>query len=185
MAAWKVCEDVGVDQLTMRRIGHRAKVTAPAIYRHFESKADVTQALIDEANRRLAHFLSHVNGRAGPREWLAQVCDVFLDFALKEPTAYDILFYSRSRTDEDLRPHEQRSDSFRFLLHGVQACLEGGVLRTEFDAMQHALALWAMMQGVLSMHLQGRFGGDEKLLCSVYRSSMTQLMKGVSLGEDS
>ena len=36
---------------------------------------------------------------------------------------------------------------------------EGGVLRTEFDAMQHALALWAMMQGVLSMHLQGRSVG--------------------------
>jgi AcrR family transcriptional regulator len=178
-AAREVCRVDGIERLTMRRIAGRARVTAPAIYRHFAGKEDVLQALVDDANAKLAVHLDRAGPGDGPGAHLAATAEAILDFALSDPAAYDALFFSRGRNDADLRPHRRRSPNFRKLLERVEACRDGGVLTRGFDAMQIALALWSMMHGVLALHVQGRFGGDEKLLRRVFRDNLEQLLVGI------
>ncbi|ADG78282.1 Transcriptional regulator, TetR family OS=Tsukamurella paurometabola (strain ATCC 8368 / DSM/ CCUG 35730 / CIP 100753 / JCM 10117 / KCTC 9821 / NBRC 16120/ NCIMB 702349 / NCTC 13040) OX=521096 GN=Tpau_1662 PE=4 SV=1 [Tsukamurella paurometabola] len=51
-AALAVLDEVGIDGLTLRRIADRLEVKAPALYWHFASKRDLTDAMATELMRR-------------------------------------------------------------------------------------------------------------------------------------
>ena len=78
----------------MRRIADVAGVTAPAIYRHFDGKAEVLRALVGQANRAMASYLRRGQAQATDQR-LQQTIDALIDFALEDPTSYEILFLSR------------------------------------------------------------------------------------------
>ena len=54
------------------------------------------------------------------------------------------------------------------------------MLRPSDDPMPTALTLWATLHGLLALHSQGRFGGDDALLRSVVADSLEHLMAGVA-----
>lgn len=178
-AARHVCETHGVAGLTMRRIAAEAGITAPAIYRHFPAKADVLQALVDRANERFAEYLARAADDPDLRARLRRTYDAVVDFALDDPTSYDVLFNSRERRDPDLDPDALRSRNFRTAVERVEACQAAGLLRRDHDAVTIALALWAQVQGLLAMHLQGRFGGSPPRLRARIRACLDLLMRGV------
>lgn len=179
-AAFEVSRSHGVDGLTMRRLAARAGITAPAIYRYFPGKADVVQAMVDRANLQLAGYLARAADAANPWTCLRGTLDALMDFALEHPRAFDVLFFSRNRRDDELMPERLRSPNFRTFFSRIEACRAAGVIRSDRDAMTVAITLWAHAQGLLALHLQGRFGGSAPRLRELFANGFEAIAGGIA-----
>lgn len=181
-AAFEVCDTHGVAGLTMRRLAARAGVTAPAIYRYYPGKADVLQAMVDRANRIMAGYLARVDDEPDPWTRLRGTLDALIDFALDHPRAFDVLFFSRDRRDDELMPERRQSPNFRTFLSRIDACRAAGVIRDELESMTVAITLWAHAQGLLALHLQGRFGGSAERLRALFADGIDAIADGIASG---
>ena len=63
-AAWDEFSEYGFDKASMRRIGKRCGLTAAAIYRHFDSKEAVFDALVRPALEDLREWINEHVGRS-------------------------------------------------------------------------------------------------------------------------
>jgi len=183
-AAKAVCLEEGIGQLTMRRLGERLGVTAPAIYRHFRGKDDLIQALVDEANVSLVSYLAAALEGRTPRARLLRVAERYLDFALERPLHYQVLFLSRGRTDIDRLPRETRSANFRFVLERIRECMADGTLHRR-DATAVAITFWGLMHGLVALHRQGRFGRRPAAFRPIFKRALGHLLEGLAEQQES
>ncbi|QTT75368.1 TetR/AcrR family transcriptional regulator C-terminal domain-containing protein [Streptomyces mobaraensis NBRC 13819 = DSM 40847] len=66
--ALELLNDVGLEGLTLRRIGKELDVQAPALYWHFKNKQDLLDAMATEMLRRMT-ALQEVEGGFAPATW--------------------------------------------------------------------------------------------------------------------
>src|SRR5580704_14921492 len=87
-AACKLFDEKGPEQLSLRSVAKKVGITPMAIYRHFEEKQALIDALVldglDEWSRRV-EALPPCEGMLK----LEQIGEAYLDFALKEPRRFE------------------------------------------------------------------------------------------------
>ncbi|WP_317446398.1 TetR/AcrR family transcriptional regulator [Streptomyces collinus] len=136
----------GVQALTLREIARRAGVSHGAPRRHFPSHRELLSAI---AHRGFAELGDRVGGRApgvtDPRRELAGLARAYLEFALDNPSMYELMF----RHDLlDSGGSGLRETSLP--LFAVLADLVGRV-RPGADARRVAGALWANLHGIAQL----------------------------------
>jgi AcrR family transcriptional regulator len=82
------------------------------------------------------------------------------------------------RYPEDFAAH--RSPSFDALRTAVEQEMRNGKLRRD-NALETTLTIWSHAHGLISMYTLGRFGDDAEAFCSIYRSSVRRLYRGVAV----
>lgn len=153
----------GYRAVTLRSLAAALGVSPMTPYRYFENKEDLFAMVRTEAFRRFADAQRDaVRDVDEPEEALLRLGRAYVEFALREPNAYRIMFELRQApagTYPDLEAEQARA--FSYLHRTVEAVLEaqgrGG------DALRHAHLMWAQVHGLVSLHLA------EKLLlgCSL------------------
>ena len=88
----------GDHALTMRAVAKAARTTTPSLYQRFPSKGDIRRALRQRAQHALLKVLQ---GCRSPQE----VCERFLEFALKNPHEYQLIFAGWPEHRDDPRPN--------------------------------------------------------------------------------
>jgi AcrR family transcriptional regulator len=178
----------GLDGFSMRKLARRVGVTAPALYRHYESKEKVLHAVVSEAYERMAHALYHALEGATPLERLMLAGQGYLDFALGHPRLYDALFASPELVGlGDLPPgvEAQGCAIGQFWNDRVRECMDAGILR-EGDPRDVSVTMWAHAHGLLSLYGRGllAFGGtlDEGGFRVLYRASERRVLEGMTNG---
>lgn len=109
-AALHLFRDRGIKATTIREIAAEAGVTSGALYRHFDSKADLAQALFaDCADRLTEHLRAAAEGTggsgetgvspsgAGPAAALARTTRALLEFSRREPAAFGYILDRHER----------------------------------------------------------------------------------------
>ena len=180
-AALRVLRRDGPAQLTMRTVAAEAGVTATALYRHFDNKEDLLRAVIREAYAVFRSYLTVALDGSDPGVWLQLGFSRYLDFALRHPHDYEILFVTAHGLAIDHYPDDFRSGrsaTFRHLTGVVRACMEAGVLR-EDDPADVALTLYAHMHGLVMLHRSGRFRDDDEVFRGFYFASLGRLVEGL------
>src|ERR1700683_5309169 len=95
-AARRLFDERGIEAVSLRSVAKKVGITPMAIYRHFEDKEALIDALVLDA---LAEWSARVEALA-PCEGLAkleQIGEAFLDFALNEPRRFEAAFLTPSR----------------------------------------------------------------------------------------
>ena len=83
----------------MRKLARNLGVTAPALYRHFESKEQVLHEVVREAYERFArHLYTALEGQT-PLERFELAGEGYLGFALAHPRLFEVLFAAPDPTD--------------------------------------------------------------------------------------
>lgn len=82
-------------------VAAEAGVTRVILYRHFESKADLYRAVLDRARANLGDAV-------GPPDYTEQIVDALLVAAVRDPSAFRLLFSHAAREPEF------RADADRF-----------------------------------------------------------------------
>ena len=81
----------GLDGLSMRKLAKQLGVTAPALYRHYESKETVLVDVVGEAFKVFAQYLHRALEGRTPVERFRLTGRSYLAFALEHPQYYALL----------------------------------------------------------------------------------------------
>jgi AcrR family transcriptional regulator len=175
----------GFDGFSMRKLARAVGVTAPALYRHFESKEEVLLEVVGEAHDELFRTLAHALAGTTPEERFRMAGDAYLDFALAHPRYFQMIHSFTEFMGLDEVPEElaRRTCSVGQFWHDrVRECIEAGMLKPD-DPEGIGLVLWAHAYGLISLHLRGLLPLPEEAFRQVYADSFRRVLKGLGTAE--
>src|SRR5579872_1856380 len=176
-AAKAVLGREGLPGLTIRKVADHAGLSPMAMYRHFADKDALLNALMDDgftAWERIARSIRATDAI----EWLHALGDALLDFALTEPHRFDAAFFvpaPRARQYPDDFVAGRSPVMAMALVRIDQAKAEGRL--GDRPALEVALALAALTQGLVSMYRANRFS-SEKQFRALYRTQIRLCLEG-------
>jgi len=178
-AARAVLDHEGIGGLSVRKVATRAGVSPMAMYRHFADKDALLNALMDDG---LAAWEKVVRGiRAEPpMEWLEEVIEAFLKFALSQPHRFDTAFFlpapeARRYPDDFVAG---RSPVIAMIMVRIDQAKADGRL-DDTPAVDIALALASMAQGLVSMQRANRFS-SVKQFRALFRAQLLHCLQSFS-----
>lgn len=175
IAASQVLVQEGVAGLSIRKIAKAAGLSAMGLYRHFADKEDLLNALMARGFGAWDARAAKID-RADPVAWLEAFVEAFLAFSTEEPHLFDAAFFlpaSQARQFPD-DVAARRSPSLTLAMARIEQArtegrLEGGT------ALSIVLTLWALGQGLVSLHRAGRFA-DEAQFKALYRQTFADYL---------
>lgn len=170
-AARAVLEKEGAASLTVRKVAGRAGLSPMAMYRHFQNKDALLNALMDDG---LAAWEDIARGIrvADPLKWLAALGEAFLEFALREPHRFDAAFFLPAPQARQY-PNDfvaGRSPVVAMAMVRVDQARSEGLLGDK-PALDMVLTMATMGQGFISMYRANRFS-DEKQFRTLFRAGI-------------
>jgi AcrR family transcriptional regulator len=170
-AARTVLEREGLQGLTVRKVAACAGMSPMAMYRHFEDKNALLDALMQDGLDEWERIARAIPAR-DPLRWLEQLGEAFLDFALTQPHRFDAAFFlpaprARQYPDDFVAG---RSPVVAMALVRIDEAKADGRLGDQ-PAIQVALAFSALAQGMVSLHRANRFS-SQKQLKALYRAAL-------------
>ena len=176
-AARKAFERRGLEGLSLREVAERVGITPMAIYRHFESKEALVDAMVLDA---LEDWSARV-AALPPADGLAkveQIGEAFLDFALREPRRFEAAFLLPSRKarryPDDFAAG--RSPAGNVQLQALEEGLRQGLLAGA-SSVEIMLINSALSQGLLTLYRAGRIAGGEEEFRALYRRAMRRVFQ--------
>lgn len=179
-AAKTVLEREGIPGLTIRKVAQRAGMSPMAMYNHFADKDALLNALMEDGLAAWERIARAIRTR-DPMEWLQQLMEGLLDFALTQPHLFDAAFFlpasKARRYPEDFAAG--RSPVIAMALVRIdQAKAEGRL--GERPALDVVLTLAALAQGLVSMHRANRFS-SEKQFKALYRKTIRHYLASFTI----
>ena len=177
-AARTVLEEEGIVGLSMRRIAQESGMSPMSLYRHFADKDALLNALMADGLAAWEERVRAIRAKA-PLQWLERLTEEFLSFALKEPHRFDAAFFlpapkARQYPDDFAAG---RSPVIAMAVAKIdQAIAERFIGDT--PALDVALTLSALAQGLISMHRARRFPSDAEF-AALYRTVMRKTVKSL------
>ncbi len=172
-AAKALLAEEGLSGLSIRKIAKMAGLSPMAVYRHFADKDAIINALMldgIEAWEARVEAIETVDSLT----WLDDQMNAFLAFALDEPHRFDAAFFlpasQARRFPEDFAAGRSKGVA-TMIAHIERAQAAGRIDAT--PAMDIALTLVALAQGMVSMHRARRFSGDAQF-AQLFRATLRQ-----------
>jgi AcrR family transcriptional regulator len=167
-AALGLFRERGIKATTIREIAAKAGVTSGALYRHFDSKISLAQALFEDcADRMTAALRAAAEASADPREALARTTRALLEFSRREPAAFG---YILDRHEREI----VRNQPGRVLPKDVfEDVIRTGVERGDFPAQD--VSLGAAL--IIGMCLRATFFYDREMLESSWEEMAERIVE--------
>jgi AcrR family transcriptional regulator len=175
-AAKTVLEQDGIPGLSMRRIAQQSGMSPMSLYRHFADKDALLNALMADGLAAWEARVGAIRVKA-PLPWLERLTDEFLSFALEEPHRFDAAFFLPA---PEARQYPGdfaagRSPVVAMTVARIDQAKAEGLLGDR-PALDVALTLSALAQGLISMHRARRFSSDAEFT-ALYRSVLRNSLK--------
>ena len=143
----------GFDAVSMRRIAAKVDYTVAALYRHFPDKSALFQEILSSGGSAF-HADPAKSASTDPVERVRLECAAYVEFGLKWPGRYRLLFLSPPNEVAEL-------DRYSGMRSAVQDAIAAGRFRPlDMDIDDITRTLWAAMHGVVSLHIAR--GGDPR-----------------------
>jgi AcrR family transcriptional regulator len=171
-AARRLFDEKGLDGVSLRNVAKKIGITPMAIYRHFEDKEALIDALVLDG---LAEWSARVEALPPCKGFdkIMQIGDAYLDFALKEPRRYEaavLLHSSKARRypDDFLAG---RSPAGNAQLKAFGEIVAQGLI-PEDAPVEILVTNAALSQGLITLYRAGRVAGGEDEFRALYRRAM-------------
>ncbi|MBS0422273.1 MAG: TetR/AcrR family transcriptional regulator [Proteobacteria bacterium] len=178
-AAKVVLDREGLSGLTIRKVAARAGVSPMAMYRHFADKDALLNALVEDGLVAWEKVVRSIHAQ-DPMEWLNELIEAFLNFALTQPHRFDAAFFlpapsARQYPDDFVAG---RSPVVAMLMVRIDQARADGRMGNK-PALEIALSLSALAQGLVSMQRANRFS-DEKHFRSLFRTTLQHYIESLA-----
>ncbi|HWA29800.1 MAG TPA: TetR/AcrR family transcriptional regulator [Rhizomicrobium sp.] len=170
----------GVEGLSMRDVAKAVGITPMAIYRHYENKQALIDALVLDG---LAEWSKRAEAipPGTPMLFLARISEAFLDFALQEPRRFEAAFLTHSekarRYPDDFVAGQSPAGNLQLKM--IEKAIEDGLL-AKTSPIEMLIALAGLSQGLVSLYRAGRIVGGEEEFRGIYRRAMANLIRSFS-----
>lgn len=170
-AAKAVLERDGISGVTIRKVAQSAQMSTMAMYRHFADKGALLNALMEDGLRAWEERARAI-GTSDPMEWLEELGEAYLDFAITQPHRFDAAFFMPApkarRFPDDFAAG--RSPVLAMAMKRIEEAQAQGRIG-DTPALEIALALAAFGQGFVSMHRANRFSNETQFK-TLYRTAL-------------
>jgi AcrR family transcriptional regulator len=149
----------GAEAVSMRKVADKIGYTATTLYNHFEDKESLLRALCEADFQKLQAKFLRIGQIADPIERLRKLGQTYIEFALRHPSHYRLMFMTPhvprdSRSCPEIEPGNPDQDAYAFLRETVALGLAARVFRCEHsDPDLLAQVVWSSVHGVASLHL--------------------------------
>jgi len=158
----------GPEGLSMRDIAKEVGVTPMAIYRHYENKQALIDALVLDALGEWSAIVAAIPPQA-PLDWLSAIGEAHLDFALKTPRRYEAAFLTHTtkarRYPDDFLAGQSPAGTLQLRLIGE--LIATGVLKAA-SPVEVLVTNAALSQGLITLYRAGRIAGGESEFRKLY-----------------
>ena len=172
----------GIEGFSMRKLAKSVGCTAPALYRHYESKEEVIQDVVTEAYRLFIQYLYRALEGRTPAERFTMAGRSYFDFAMEQPALYEIIYMPAALLgahNVDSSVADQARAIGQFWTDRVREMMEAGYLR-EGDPHLVSMTLWGHAHGLLSIYHRGLLPVEnEEDFRVVMTESLFRVMEGV------
>jgi TetR/AcrR family transcriptional regulator len=155
-------EQPGAERVTTAALAARLEVSEAALYRHFASKAQMFEGLIDFIEQSVFTLINQITERSAPgQEQAARIIAMLVQFAEKNPgmtrvMVGDALVYENERLQNRMNQFFDKIEAtLRQALRGVAAA--EGSATPSVDAQVSASALTAFVVGRLQRFARSGF----------------------------
>jgi AcrR family transcriptional regulator len=181
-AACGLLVSCGLDGLSMRKLARQLGVTAPALYRHYESKEAVLVDVVGEAFKVFAQYLYRALDGRTPVERFRLTGRSYVAFALEHSQYYSLLHASHEIMGHEALPHEATDHASavgQFMVDRVREAMECGMLK-QGPPETVARTMWAHAHGLVSIYHRGLFRIEEAEFRQLFLESGWRLMEGLA-----
>ncbi len=179
-AAYHIYAAQGLPGLSMRNVASRIGVTATALYRHFDGKDALIEAVSERGFHLFAAELLRKPVARNSRRRVLQIMDRYRDFAFERQELFRLMFATPRRRlrrfPADFSAH--RSPVFDSLRRAVEQAQAEGVIRRG-GSLEITLDLWAHAHGLISLYQVGRFAEGPRSFTGLYRRSLDRFLRGL------
>jgi AcrR family transcriptional regulator len=171
-AARAAFDQGGVEALSLRDIARAVGITPMAIYRHYENKQALIDALVLDA---LGEWSARAEAvpRDDPRAWLERMGDAFLDFALEKPRRFEAAFLiptgAARRYPDDFVAG--RSPAGVLYFQFFERAKAGGLL-AGVEPIEIMITIAGLSQGLITLYRAGRIAGGEAAFRALFLRAM-------------
>jgi AcrR family transcriptional regulator len=166
----------GYDGFSLRQVAERIGYSATTIYLFFKSREELLFTLADDGFTRFgAQIAEAATAHADPRARLVAIGRAYIDFGIKNPAYYRLMFVERADFLLAAREGEQqpRISALGIVAQTIQEGIDRGIFR-DGSAPALADALWAAVHGVVTLAGSLPTMRDERLEATA--QSTVQLM---------
>lgn len=172
----------GLDGFSMRKLARSVGVTAPALYRHYDSKEHVLMDVVREAYREFTGYLYRgLEGRT-PEERLQRAGEGYLEFALRHPRWYRMIFTAAEHLGLEELPDDVEMQGFavhQFWVDRLRECMDAGLL-VSADPVEVGLTMWAHSHGLITLYHNGHMKMDEEHFVAACSASWRRILSGLA-----
>ncbi len=153
----------GVEAVSMRTLAEKTGVSRTAPYRHFEDKSALLAAVAEQGFEELHSALKEsAESRMGSLKRFEKMALAYLDFALKNPAYYRLMFGKELASES---PPEALMSSAMTTLEAavsvIAACQKDGHFR-KADTVALANTAWSTLHGMSSLLLDGQIRTESR-----------------------
>lgn len=181
-AAMELFLHEGFENVSMRKIAEKIEYSPAAVYLHFKDKDELLHALHIKGFEQLYSEQLSVMNIKNPLERLKEHGKVYMNFALKNPEYYDLMFIKRGSGKKitQLKEWDPGYRSYELLKENVKDCVDKGFLYAS-DIDSATFALWSLVHGMASLIIRNRciMIPDEKM-GEVVEESLNFVMENIS-----
>jgi AcrR family transcriptional regulator len=162
----------GVEALSLRDIAREVGITPMAIYRHYENKQALIDALVLDALGEWSERAQAVP-RDDPRAWLERMGDAFLDFALERPRRFEAAFLihtnvARRYPDDFIAGHSPAGALYLDFFARAKAQGVAG----DAEPIEIMITIAGLSQGLITLYRAGRIAGGEDAFRALFKRAM-------------
>lgn len=156
-AALRLFREKGYDGVSIRNIAEAIEYSPATIYLYYKDKSEILFALQYEAAAVKRDHLLSVAMIENPWERLVEFGRRYIDFGMKHPDLYDLLFITLTPMEsiENQECWTLGIASHSFFVETVQACVDARYFKsTDTDTI--AYTLWCHAHGLVSLFIRER-----------------------------
>lgn len=165
----------GYEGVTMRQLADALGCSPKTPYRYFKDKADILATVRAQAFAKFSEALEKAGaGATNPADRGRLTSEAYIQFALKNPHAYRIMFEIEAPVDEkhpELGPAAEHAA--RYITRGAEQLAAAGMI--DVDPKLFGWTMWAGMHGIVMLHQAGMLGHGPDYKSLSYFLGLTML----------
>lgn len=171
----------GFASFSLREVARRVGVSAPAVYRHFDSKEALLSAVCAQGFQIFSSYLVRALREDTSLERLRASGRMYLAFATDHPQAYRVIFLGAAKGFLTTGEAPVDAATFRFLVDRVADCQRDKRL-AKGDPQALASMIWAYVHGLASLRITGHFPGfdDDAAFAHFYADAVDRFLEGLA-----
>jgi AcrR family transcriptional regulator len=149
----------GYDAVSMRDIAKKIRHTATALYTYFDSKEHIFSELCAQDFLGLRRAFEALAEVPDPIERLKRIGRAYVEFALKYPNHYELMFLTKKVPELNLENNgiergNPDQDAYAFLRQAIVEAMESKRLgHASADPDLVAQMLWSSVHGIIALHM--------------------------------